>query len=218
MKSSEQLANFGAAFAKAQATIEGAVKGKVNPHLKNKYADLSSCWDACRESFTSNGISVIQGNTPSPGGVLVVTRLLHASGEWIEDDGLFVPATKNDAQGFGSALTYARRYGLCAMAGISPEDDDGAAAGGKKEGGAKDFNAAVAAGIEKITAQQLNELTDLILHATLSDNTKAPAYREAVAVTVKHLGIATLADMPAARFNGVVASMKKKIAAQGEPA
>lgn len=128
MKHSEQTDALSEALSKAQSVMAGAKKDAANPFFKTKYADLASCWEACKGALTANGIAVVQGNTPHDGGVQVQTRLTHKSGQWIEDDGLFVPATKADAQGFGSALTYARRYSLCAMVGIAPEDDDGNAA------------------------------------------------------------------------------------------
>lgn len=128
MKHSEVTADLAEALSKAQSVMAGAKKDAANPFFKTKYADLASCWGACKDALTSNGIAVVQGNTPHDGGVQVQTRLMHKSGQWVEDDGLFVPATKADAQGFGSALTYARRYSLCAMVGIAPEDDDGNAA------------------------------------------------------------------------------------------
>src|SRR5690348_9568300 len=128
MKHSEKTDALSEALSKAQSVMAGAKKDAANPFFKSKYADLASCWLACTDALTGNGLSVVQGNTPHDGGVQVQTRLMHKSGQWIEDDGLFVPATKSDAQGFGSALTYARRYSLCAMVGIAPEDDDGNAA------------------------------------------------------------------------------------------
>jgi hypothetical protein len=56
---------------------------------------------------------------------------IHESGEKMSAGVLHVPATKQDAQGYGSALTYARRYSLMAACGIAPEDDDGNAASNK---------------------------------------------------------------------------------------
>lgn len=125
MKHSEQLDKLAAALSKAQSNMQGAKKDTANPFFKSKYADLSSCVDASRAALCAEGLSVIQGNTPADKGVMIQTRIMHSSGQWIEEDGLFVPAAKYDPQGFGSALTYARRYSLCAMVGIAPEDDDG---------------------------------------------------------------------------------------------
>lgn len=113
-----------AALAKAQGAMTGAKKDAVNPHLKSKYADLASVWDAVRGPLSANGLAVIQTTEPAQAGVCVVTLLAHSSGEWIRSR-LFMPTQKNDAQGVGSALTYARRYALAAITGIAPDDDDG---------------------------------------------------------------------------------------------
>jgi hypothetical protein len=120
------------ALSKAQGLIEGAKKDRLNPHFRSSYADLASVWDACREPLSKNEIAVVQTTRPSDAGVIVVTTLMHSSGEWIRGE-LFLPVTKNDAQGYGSALTYARRYGLAAIVGVAPEDGDaeGAVRGGK---------------------------------------------------------------------------------------
>ena len=129
MQRSDSIAALAAALAKAQALIEAAHKTRTNPHLKARYADLQSCWDACREQLTSHGLSVVQApfDTGDRQSVGVETTLLHASGEWISER-FSIPVNKADAQGVGSAITYARRYALCAMVGITPDDDDGSAA------------------------------------------------------------------------------------------
>ena len=105
-----------------------AKKDTANPFYKSRYADLAACWDAVQVALPPNGLSVIQLTRASEKDeVIVVTRLCHSSGEWIEGE-LSLPVSKADAQGYGSALTYARRYGLCAIVGIAPEEDDGNAA------------------------------------------------------------------------------------------
>ncbi len=124
MSWSPTIGALAAALAKAQGMIAGAKKDSVNPHFKTSYADLASVWDACRAALSANGLSVVQPTQPATGGVLVATILLHTSGEWIRGD-LFMPCAKPDAQGIGSAITYARRYGLAAMVGVAPDDDDG---------------------------------------------------------------------------------------------
>lgn len=131
---SEQINDLAAALAKAQAHMEGAKKGNTNPHFKSRYADLASVREAVTEALTSHGISYVQFPRLVSAGdgawlVEVETTLLHASGQWIGDT-LAVPVTKADAQGVGSAITYARRYALMAVTGIAPEDDDGNAAVG----------------------------------------------------------------------------------------
>ncbi len=123
------IADLAAALCKAQAAMEGAKKDASNPHFKTKYADLAAVWDAIREPLTSNGLSVVQLLRDVQNGVEVETILLHSSGQQISAV-LAMPASKQDAQGYGSAATYARRYALMAMVGVAPEDDDGNAAVG----------------------------------------------------------------------------------------
>lgn len=131
MKHSESINEIAAALSKAQAVIAGAVKDKKNPHYKSDYADLSSVWDACRKPLTDNGLSVAQTAATEDGRVGVTTLLMHSSGQWISDV-LVMKPTKDDPQGVGSCITYARRYALAAMVGVAPEDDDGNAASAKQ--------------------------------------------------------------------------------------
>ena len=129
MNRSENLNELATALSKAQGVIQGAKKDSANPFFKSKYADLASVVEAIRIPFAENGLSYIQSIEPSERNeVRVETTLLHASGQWFSCGVLAVPVAKADAQGFGSALTYARRYSLSAAAGIAPEDDDGNAA------------------------------------------------------------------------------------------
>lgn len=128
MKHSESLANIAAALSKAQAAVKVAVKDSVNPHLKSKYADLGSVFDACRDALADNGLSVVQMPvTDDPGYIALETMLLHASGEFISSRAR-VRLQKDDPQGAGSGLTYLRRYALSAAMGIVADDDDGHAA------------------------------------------------------------------------------------------
>lgn len=130
---SESIAALAAALAKAQGAIKAAVKDSSNPHFKSRYADLASVWEACRRPLSENGLAVIQTTDEVPDGtaVLLVTTLVHASGEWIAGR-LRLNPVKPDPQGMGSAITYARRYALAAIVGIAPDDDDGEAAQGRQ--------------------------------------------------------------------------------------
>jgi len=116
-----------AALAAAQASMGRALKQSSNPHFKSKYADLGNVMDACLPALNAVGIAVIQPTGEDDYGRYVETRLIHENGDSLS---CRVPliVSKNDMQGYGSAVTYARRYGLMAMAGIAPEDDDGNAA------------------------------------------------------------------------------------------
>lgn len=112
----------------AFAEIEGAAKDKVNPAFKSKYADIGSVIDAIKPVLARYNLAFYQRPQPSEDGVLVQTILKHTSGEEVDLGTLYVPANKRDAQGFGSALTYARRYALMTAFGVPAEDDDGNAA------------------------------------------------------------------------------------------
>jgi hypothetical protein len=114
-----------AALVKAQKEFGPALKSSSNPHFKSRYADLAACVEAVVEALNNNGIALMQRVSPCDDGVIVETVFIHESGEVINCGQLHVPATKQDAQGYGSALTYARRYSLMAACGIAPEDDDG---------------------------------------------------------------------------------------------
>jgi hypothetical protein len=128
MPQSESIANLAKALSIVQGELTHAKKDSANPFFKSKYADLESVWDACRSLLARNGLSVIQmpGNFYE-GRMWLITRLCHASGEWIEQE-MSVPVAKADPQGAGSALTYMRRYALAAFIGVVQADDDGNAA------------------------------------------------------------------------------------------
>tara|TARA_R100001443_G_scaffold68852_1_gene77517 strand:+ start:1900 stop:2505 length:606 start_codon:yes stop_codon:yes gene_type:complete len=118
---------------KAQSEMGKAIKGSLNPHFKSRYADLEAVVNATMAAFHANGFAVLQPNDQDAGGHYVETRLLHTSGAEFCSR-VYLVLGKNDMQGLGSAITYARRYGLLGMAGIAPEDDDGNAAVANKKG------------------------------------------------------------------------------------
>lgn len=138
---SETTGLIASALSKAQAEIQNASKDKVNPHFKSTYADLASVWDACREPLAKNQLAVTQPFIIDPQGrILLITELLHSSGEWISSVIPVMPE-RNTPQGVGSAITYMRRFALSALVGVAPaekptvddvdDDDDGNAASGR---------------------------------------------------------------------------------------
>lgn len=123
---STTLGKLAKALAAAQAELNDAKKDSFNPHFKNKFASLSSVRAELQRVLPKHGLATLQTTTPhGDAGVCVVTWLLHESGEWIRGE-LFLPVGKKDPQGFGSALSYARRYALAAIVGISSDEDDDA--------------------------------------------------------------------------------------------
>jgi len=124
---SEQIDQIVPALIKAKGEFKAAVKDSTNPHFKSKYVALDGVIDAVGSAFQNNDIFCAQQTDVVDGRIVLYTRFLHVSGQWI--GGAYpVHPVKNDPQGEGSALTYARRYALMALAGIAPEDDDGNAA------------------------------------------------------------------------------------------
>ena len=196
-------ASLHSAMAAAFGEIEGATKGVVGQvgQQKYKYADIGAVIDAIKPALIRHGLFFTQHPHPSEDGVTVETVLHHASGESIGLGSLFVPANKRDAQGFGSALTYARRYALVTAFGVPTEDDDGNAAvrGGQGENRAVSPPAA-------ISDAEWGIITDLITQT----NTDAKAFCEA-------FKIASVKGLPSSEFDRARAMLNKKLAAK-EPA
>lgn len=131
------MKEISAALVRAQKEFGPALKTSSNPHFRSKYADLSACVEAVIDGLNNNGIFLMQPTHLCEDGVIVETLFIHESGEQMSAGKLHVPAAKQDPQGYGSALTYARRYALMAACGIAPEDDDGNAATKKPPAEAK---------------------------------------------------------------------------------
>lgn len=132
MITSEQVDKIFPALIKAQSEMGNAKKSSANPFFKSKYADLSEIIEVSKDVLSSNGIGIIQ----SPGGngnnVTVTARVIHSSGQWIEDT-ISLPLTQNTPQAAGSAITYGRRYQLAALMNMAQEDDDGNTASEKPD-------------------------------------------------------------------------------------
>jgi hypothetical protein len=184
MNQSETITNLSAALVAAQAEMGGAVKDSKNPFFKSNYADLTSVIKAIKEPFANHGLAYIQFPIHSERGIGVSTRIIHESGEWLEQD-YILPLTKADPQAAGSAITYARRYSLQAMAGIPAVDDDAEMAMVRQEPTIKSGEAAI---IEQM------------IEATNSDKEKF----------LKAYGIASVADLKASQYKSAHNALSKK--------
>lgn len=173
------------ALVKAQKEFAPALKSSINPHFKSKYVGLDGCVEAVIDALNNNGIFLTQETCMCGDGVIVETRFIHESGESIGMGKLHVPASKQDSQGYGSALTYARRYSLMAACGIAPEDDDG--------------NKATASPIQFIDSFQAENISSL-MKETGTDNVKF----------FKWLSVKQVSEIPAKRYDEVVAALEKK--------
>lgn len=124
---------FAGAIVKALSAIKGAVKDANNPHFRSDYADLTSVIEAVKVPLSDNGIVFMQ-HVSCTDLVIVETKLLHTSGETYSFGALALPVEKKTAQGYGSAITYARRYALASALGVPALDDDGNEASGVGNG------------------------------------------------------------------------------------
>jgi hypothetical protein len=132
MSQSEQVDQLYAALAQAQGVMKNATFNRINPHFKNRYADLAAVIDAIREALSKHGIAVLQTINPYGDGLYLFTTLGHKSGQWISS--LYpLPSPSARPQEFGSALTYAKRYSLTSMVCIAADEDDDAELANKAE-------------------------------------------------------------------------------------
>lgn len=122
METSEKIDLIGTAFAKAQSELQNPPKNKTNPHFNSKYVDLSDGLDTIRKTLSKHGLAFIQATKAHEGIIILHTRIIHSSGQWIEST--YPVSGLEKHQAMGSALTYARRYALFAMVGVAGEDDD----------------------------------------------------------------------------------------------
>ena len=118
----KKMKTIASAFVKAKQAFGPALKDKTNPAFRSKYADLGACIDAVDDALLANGIAFYHETSEDQTGITVETVFLHESGDTLRFGKLHVPASKQDPQGYGSALTYSRRYSLMAACGIAPED------------------------------------------------------------------------------------------------
>ena len=178
------------AFCAAQLKIGGARKTATNPHFKSKYADLKECFNACSDILNEYGIHISQP-TMQEGDLFVIrTILTHTSGESMQDFGVPIvgwQGAKNPAQAFGSGQTYARRYGLCGMVGIAPEDDDGQSLTQDKPQAAK------------ITQDQVESLIELANEVDADLNKFC-----------KYLGVKSFNEIDSRQFDTAKAALEKK--------
>lgn len=179
------------AFVKAKKAFGPALKDKTNPAFRSKYADLGACLEAVEGALLDNGIALYQETFEDATGVTVETVFLHESGDTIRCGKLHVPAAKQDPQGYGSALTYARRYSLMAACGIAPEDDDGNAA------------SRAPAKSETVLLLTENQVADI---EAMADEANVPVAKIYGAAKVGSLG-----EIPASTYGSIIKKLKASI-------
>jgi len=127
---SDNIADLAIALSKAQAENGTVHKDAKNPFFKSNYASLAQVWETVRPALTANGLSVVQLPSQDASGYYVESMLIHSSGQWIKCRTYMKPV-KEDPQGIGSLISYARRYALQSLVMVCPDDDDGEMAMGR---------------------------------------------------------------------------------------
>lgn len=131
MKTSESITEIAKALVQAQSAMGAVTKDSKNPFFKSSYATLNAVREAAMPSLIANGLTLLQPTVSRDGKLFVETVILHTSGEFISGETEAIISKANDAQSAGSAISYARRYGMMSLLGLAAEDDDGNAATGK---------------------------------------------------------------------------------------
>ena len=209
---SDQINEIASALSKAQGEFKAAPKDGANPHYKSKFSTLHSHWEACRSILTKNGLTVTQlTNIMEDGKNMLVTMLCHSSGQWFKSSMILKPV-KDDPQGMGSCLTYARRYMLSAIVGTTSDDDDDDCEVGVGRGKTVPSPAPFVAkpATNTINANQSNMLQQL--EARLPGSEKI-----ALAGWIKNcFGVESLNQLPESAFEKVLDGLSKKLAQQRE--
>lgn len=187
MEKSDSIKELATALCAAQKEIESAKKDSVNPFFRSKYADFSSVWETCRVPLTKHGLSVSQLPLHKDNLFGVRTILMHTSGEWISEE-LLLPATKQDPQAAGSAITYARRYSLSGIVCLATEEDDDGNKGSEPE--------------KFITTEQIKSLREKLVTLDRPED-----------AFCSYLKIESLDKLPAKRFNAAKTVLKDSIKA-----
>ena len=198
MKTSENINEIAKAMSVAQSQMTVAELNSTNPHFKSKYSNLDSVIDAFRNPLTNNGLTFWQDVVCQDCIAMITTRIAHVSGQWVEFGPLCVPATKKDAHGIGSAITYGKRYALCAAMGVAPGevDDDGNAAVAKPEKVKEEKKEPVA--LTKSQTKELHELSDLC----------DPEYMGKVFNYLETQGVKGFENLKSDKFDRVIKGMK----------
>jgi len=209
MRKSDTIAELSTALSKLQGELVPVKKGSENPFFKSKYADLATMWGACHKLLANNGLSVAQASRIEGDQIILVTTLMHSSGEWLEGEYPIDPE-KQTPQGYGSAITYARRYTLAAMLGIAAEDEDDDAEG------ATDRDKKPKAKTEKPPEKPTDKASDAqrrLIFASAKDN----GYTAEDVKTMIHteFNIESTNDLTRAQASHIIDMIKKPV--EGEP-
>lgn len=190
LRTSPEVDKIAPALVHAQAEIESVVKDKTGTiqgkdgkaGYSYKYSDLSSVIEAVKKPLNANGICFLQAPARANGGIQVTTRLMHESGQYVEQD-TFIPGNFPTPQSAGSAITYGKRYGLQSLSGLPSEDDDGKRANDDTERDISDAERKTRAALEEAAKggiQALKKAWSALPQKTRDRIDLAPLKRDAI--------------------------------------
>jgi ERF superfamily len=223
MQTSDEINEIAAALAKAQGIIKNPAKTRENPHFRSTYADLATGLNGIRHALSAQEIAVVQATDINRDGVVLVTRLIHTSGQWI---GCIYPVAANaatDHQKLGAALTYAKRQALFSLVGVCGEDEDddgeGAVTRGINQGTGVQhqtlpFNPddLVKNIVARGNGRDETHVSDMISDLQLSDlRSKIAAVGADEQRFLKFLKIGGLAALPAREFDRAMSELNRKV-------
>jgi hypothetical protein len=198
---SEQTAELAAALAKAQSVMGPAIINRVNPHFKNRYADLAAVFEAVRKPLADNSLAITQTTEMRDGAFLLVTKLRHATGQWIASE---YPLPLNaKPQELGSALTYARRYSLSALTGIAADEDDDGEATRKANGNGRHIGDPTG---EVLSEEQCQTLIAAIEAGGMSPTAWLKGARAYFQIDAKRMG-----DIPAVLYTACLDKIQHQV-------
>jgi len=193
MKTSNEINELAAALSIAQGAMGAALKDSKNPHFGNDFASLEAINAVTKQPLADNNLSIVQFPINDESGVGITTRIMHKSGQWLEEKWT-MPVVKAGPQQYGSLITYFRRYSIAAIFGIPQTDKD-----------ANDIQLAAdghhgnKSAVEVITTEQAQTLYQLIKE----NNINGPAF-------LKTYGISKVSELPAKRFDMAFNKLKEK--------
>lgn len=213
MKHSDKLDLLFKALTTFRKQVKQPVKSADNPFFKSKYVDIDGVVKAIDDGCKETGLSFVQETVSEPGdkGVSVTTIITHESGQFIELGSLSLPADKQNPQGFGSALTYAKRYSLSAAFGITSDiDDDANMASGNVKKQQNTYNQPKAS--NRVSQEQADKLNVLAKkYCELNNQKTNEAYLEIKAEAIKQAGAVNEKTATSSQMNRAIAWLSETV-------
>lgn len=209
MRMSDTIANLAKAINSVQSSLHGAKKNSENPFFKSSYADLESVWASIRADLTKAGLSVVQTmGVAATGQPTLITTLLHISGEWMSGEQLITPE-KAGSQAMGSAITYARRYGLAAIVGQIESDDDAEASMEREIGLNESRSAPSYPAHANVATNHLSQVTEPQLKRLFAIQKKNNVPDTTVREWIKECGVESSKQLNRIQYDAVVRKVEQ---------